>query len=295
MKKILLSSAVALVLLATSCVKDKNFDDQNLGIANIDVKGVSFPQSKDLLSATTSQDSVSVGTDVNQTASAQTNTLIVIGLESEFTSPVDVTVGVALKPSLIPSTFVGLPAGTYSIPATVKIPAGQKTAKLVITFSNTSAYSLSANYAIGLTITSADGGYQVAKNSRDIVAAFAVKNQYDGTYDYKGYALRAGDPLLTGNFCCLERDLLTTGANSVTMDDLLAWGNGAGIGIGLQNFAVDPITNLVIWGGAGGSSLLPGYTSRWVPATKTFYIGITWGAGPSSRQAIDTFTYLRPR
>ncbi len=295
MKKILLSSAVALVLLASSCVKDKNFDDQNLGIANIDVKGVSFPQSKDLLSAPTSQDSVSVGTDVNQSATVQENTLIVIGLESEFTSPVDVNVGVALKPSLIPSTFVALPAGSYSIPATVKIPAGQKTAKLVITFSNTTAYSLTANYAIGLTITSADGGYQVAKNSRDIVAAFAVKNVYDGRYSYKGYAFRAGDPDLTGNFCCLERNLLTTGATSVRMDDLLAWGNGAGIGIGNQNFAVDPTTNAIIWGGAGGSSLLPGYNSRYVPATKTFFFAITWGAGPSARQAIDTLTYLRPR
>jgi hypothetical protein len=295
MKKIIFSSAIALLVLVTACVKDKNFDDQKLGIPNTDVKGVSFPQSKDLLSASKASDTISVGTDVNQTTSAQTNSLIIIGLESEFTSPTDVNVAVALKPTLIPSGYIALPAGTYSIPATVKIPAGQKTGKLVITFSNTSTYSLTANYAIGLTITSADAGYQVANNSKDIVASFAVKNQYDGTYDFKGYAFRAGDPTLTGNFCCLERDLLTTGATSVAMDELLAWSNGSGIGIGNQTFSVDPITNAVVWGGVGGSSLLPGYNSRYVPATKTFYIGITWGAGPAARQSIDTLTYLRPR
>ncbi len=295
MKKVILSSAISILILATSCLKDKKFDDQKLGIPNTEVKGVSFPQSKDLLTATKASDTISVGTDVNSTASSQTNSLIVIALESEYPATTDVKVNVALKPSLVPSTYAQLPAGTYSIPATVTIPAGQKTAKLVITFSNTTTYSLTSTYAIGVTITSVDGGFVVAANSKDIVAAFAVKNQYDGVYDYKGYALRANDPTLTGNFCCLEREFLTTSATSIIMDDLLAWGNGAGIGIGIPSLNVDPITNGVTWSSSGGAINLPGYNSRYVPATRTFYVACTWGAGPAARQSIDTFTYLRPR
>jgi Domain of unknown function (DUF1735) len=297
MKKIIFSSAIALLVLVTACVKDKKFDDQKLGIPNVDVKGVSFPQSKDLLSASKPSDSISVGTDVNATASSQTNTLVVVALESEFTSPTDVNVSIALKPTLIPTGYATLPAGTYSIPATVKILAGQKTAKLVITFSNTTTYSLTSTYAIGLTLTGADGGFQVANNSKDLVAAFSVKNQYDGVYSFKGEAFRDQDPTLTGWFggLGLERELATTSATSVIMDDLLAWGNGAGIGIGIPSLDINPVTNAVTWSSPGGAINLPGYNSRYVPATKTFYVACTWGGGPTSRRSIDTLVYLRPR
>ena len=296
MKKIILSSAIVLTILASGCLKDKTFDDQKAGILNTEVKGVSFPQAKDLLGAKKAADTISVGTDVNSSGTSQVNNLIVIALESENVSPTDVHVTIALKPSLIPTTgYTALPVGTYSFPTAITIPAGQRFVKVPITFSSTLTYNLANTYAIGLTIVSVDGGFQIARNSKDLVVAFSVKNQSDGVYDYKGYAFRLNDATLTGNFSGLEREFATTSATSVILDDLLAWGNGAGIGIGIPSLSVDPITNAVTISSPGGAINLPGYNSRYVPATRTFFVGATWGAGPTARQAIDTFTYLRPR
>lgn len=297
MKNKLLTISFSTLIFLSSCLKDKDYEDQKYGTQNTDAtKLITFLNAKNLPTAEKSSDSISLGGDVNVSAEKQVSTLINVTLESTVPSTVDVRVKIIVNPSLNPRTYSTLPVGTYSIPTEIVIPAGSRQVNVPITFLNTTTYSLTTTYALGLELVSADGGgYQIAPNRNKIVVAFSVKNKYDGKYSFKGYAFRANDPSLTGNFTGLTRSLSTTSATKVQMNGLLAWGNGSGIGIGEPSFDVNPSTNAVTISSSGGAINLPGYSSRYEPATRTFFIGATWGAGPAFRQSIDTLIYTGPR
>lgn len=297
MKNKLLTISFSTLLFLSSCLKDKDYEDQKYGTQSTDAtKLVTFLNAKNLPTAEKSSDSISLGGDVNVSAQNQVSTLINVTLESTIPSPVDVRVKIVVNPSIKPSTFSTLPIGTFSIPSEIIIPAGSRQVNVPITFTNTTTYSLTTTYALGLELVSVNGGgFQVASNRNKIVVAFSVKNQYDGKYSFKGYAFRANDPSLTGNFTGLTRTLSTTTATKVQMNGLLAWSNGSGIGIGEPSFDVNPSTNAVTISSPGGAINLPGYSSRYEPATRTFFIGATWGAGPAFRQSIDTLIYTGPR
>lgn len=297
MKNKLLTISFLTLLFLSSCLKDKDYEDQKYGTQSTDAtKLVTFLNAKNLPTAEKSSDSISLGGDVNVSAQNQVSTLINVTLESTIPSPVDVRVKIVVNPSIKPSTFSTLPIGTFSIPSEIIIPAGSRQVNVPITFTNTTTYSLTTTYALGLELVSVNGGgFQVASNRNKIVVAFSVKNQYDGKYSFKGYAFRANDPSLTGNFTGLTRTLSTTTATKVQMNGLLAWSNGSGIGIGEPSFDVNPSTNAVTISSPGGAINLPGYSSRYEPATRTFFIGATWGAGPAFRQSIDTLIYTGPR
>jgi hypothetical protein len=150
-------------------------------------------------------------------------------------------------------------------------------------------------YGFGFKIKSVtNSGYRISGNFGNTVVIVGVRNIYDGEYDMKGYALRFGDPVLTGNFTGAKMSLETTGPNSVQFGSPALWGNKAQIGITPPEFSIDPVTNKVT-NISSDSKDDPAYTSRYDPATKTFYISITWGAGPSARLSTDTLTYTGPR
>ncbi len=309
MKKNLLTASIAIVVLLGSCAKDKKFDDQNLGISNIEVKGVSFPQSKDLLSATTAKDTVSIAGDVNSTTALQTIAIVAIALESEFPATTDVNVSIALKPSIVPSIYVPLPAGSYSLPTSIKIPAGAKFVKIPIVFPNTSGYDLTTTFGLGLTITGVDGGYQVAKNSKDIVITFNVKNKYDGNYSLNGYHNR--DPY-TFPYTNIPMAMKTSGASSVKFFWIAAddFGHPIGTGPGTVSWygnaiapeiTFDPVTNnvtsVVNTGGATPITMFTGagsFPSRYDPSTKKIYVCWNYNNNPL-RAFFDTLTYTGPR
>jgi hypothetical protein len=302
MKKILfISTCILTTAILFSCKKSKDY-----GTTVISNPGITFPQSKNLPGGFLADDSISVTSALNALSTPQTLSDIVIALESDFVSTSDIKVKLQLKPSIVPVTagLSSFPAtANLSFPSEVTIPAGQRFIYLPITCGNASVLSLTASYGLGLTMTSVTtGNAQIAANRKDIVITYSVKNSYDGKYSIKGFTLRAGDPILTGNFSNATDVLITTGPTSVSMGKLLPWGNSndpntvvSSIAIGNQTFSVDAATNAITWGGAGGSSLLPGYPSRYEPSTRTFYIGITWGAGPGSREAKDTMVYIGPR
>jgi Domain of unknown function (DUF1735) len=311
MKKLLLSFSVGLVLLATSCLKDKAYQDQQYGMQNTEVKGITLPQSKNLAIAASASDSISVATDVNSTTATQVISLLVIAAESILAPSEDIQVAVTLKPSLIPSVgYSSLPTGTYSVPATVTIPAGQRTARIPITFSNTSAYSLTAVYALGLSITSATGGYQIAANRKELVVSFNVKNKYDGNYKMFGYHNRVP---YTFPYANIPMDMKTSGASSVVFYWIEAGSVGHPIGIapGQVNWygstvapeiIFDPITNLVTnvrnTDAAGPPITMftgPGsYSSRFDPSNKSIYVCWNYNGNPL-RAFFDTLTYVGPR
>jgi hypothetical protein len=152
-------------------------------------------------------------------------------------------------------------------------------------------------FGFGFKVKSVNkSGYVISGNFNHTVTIVGVRNNYDGTYDYKGYALRAGDAALTGHFTGAEMDLITTGPNSVIFSSVPLWGDGqTGIAVAELELAIDPGTNKVTISSSGGAINDPAYNSRYDPATKTFFISFTWGAGPAARLGTDTLIYKEAR
>lgn len=179
----------------------------------------------------------------------------------------------------------------------VTIPKGANTGYLQVKLKPSNF--LGFDYALGMQISSVTSGYLIASNLSTGILAIGVKNQWDGIYSYKGFTLRAGDASLTGNFFSKEMTLITKGATSVGFGSAPLWGDGnSGIAIGNPVLTFDPTGTppypVTIYSPEGAKNA-PGYNSRYDPTTKTFYISMTWGAGPASRLSTDTLTYLRSR
>jgi hypothetical protein len=160
----------------------------------------------------------------------------------------------------------------------------------------TTKIDLAHSFAVAYNIASTSNGSVIAGNKNTTMIIIGAKNQWDGEYNVRGYALRAGDATLTGHFTGVPFALVTFGANAVDFDHLQVWGDGAsGVAIGIPRLTINPATNAVTVSSPGGATNMPGYNNRYDPATKTFYIGFTWGGGPGVREAYDTMVYVGPR
>lgn len=187
-----------------------------------------------------------------------------------------------------------LPSNLYTIPnPVVTIKAGQQFAKLKINFKG-DQIDFDQNYILGLKITSANGA-QVPSNLNAAILVITLQSIYEGTYDYKGYALRLGDNQLTGNFSGASAPLGTVSKYAVSFSPL--WGDGKGFIAGIDGtfLTVDPATNKVTAASSTNGTLKEdaGYNNHYDPATKTFYVSFSWST-PGTRQSIDTLTYSGP-
>lgn len=296
MKKIFPCALLSLMALS-SCLKDKDFDAHKFGIKDPGGSpvGVGFPQSANRINTTS----------VENSDAAQTFQVALVNLLSDAPADKDIHVVLELNPQLIAQynaandpDVLELPNGSFSLPSTtVVIPAGQRTATLTLAIPNAkNQLDITKGYALGLRIKEVqEQGVVVADNQRNILVGIAIKNQYDGIYSLRGYTLRLGDAAKTGHFEGEEMPLLTVGAASVSFADQTLWADRTEISIGEPQLAIDVVTNKVNITSSGGAMNLPGYDSRYDPATRTFYLGFTWGAGPTARVAIDTMVFLRPR
>jgi hypothetical protein len=225
------------------------------------------------------------------------------------------TVTVKEDPSLISafniansSDLVALPSANYTVdPAnprsgsdyTITFQPGEFAKWLRITIPNAAALDLSKRYALGFTmvvaVTGADG--RVSFENRSTVVEIGLKNKWDGVYKLSGYTLRDGDAVKTGNFAPIEMQLITTSPNSVSYGALQIWADGTGVGIGNPQLSINESTtpNPVTVTSSGGAVNIPGPSNIYNPATKTFSLDFTWGAGIASRRATVTLEYLRPR
>jgi hypothetical protein len=218
----------------------------------------------------------------------------------QATAPQDITVNLALSTDGLAAynadqgkSYVAPPAELYSFPASVILPKGQSQVYVHISVNLTANFDFSANYALPLAIASASFG-TVSTNFGTALYAFGGRNQWDGLYKMSGYALRAGDPVLTGYFTT-DMGLSTDGPNGVDFSssvtgNLQPWGNLTGVGVGTPLVTINPDNSLTL-SSSGAIMNTPGYNNRYDPATKTFYISFTWGAGPTSRLAIDTLVF----
>lgn len=326
MKKLLVCSVLVMTAatIITGCLKDKGFDDHDYGINYPDKSpaGVGFPLA--------AKGKNGKGLDVS--ANPQSfDDIVVINLNSASAAPTDITVTLAITPSVVDDYNAAnptlppmehLPVNLYSIPSlNVVIPKGERLLKIPVTISNTTTLDANKKYGIAFRITGADNGVIVAQNQRDILIEFNIKNKYDGKYTLKGKFYHPSYPYYPFSTTV---EMHTSGPNSVKMfwppfDDYLnpfsTSPTGASLtGFDLQDpdFTINETTNgvtvqnvsagaVTFYGmGAGFDNL--GYTSRYEPATKTFFVcyGYNLGAGGtfvagSTRMWMDTITYTGPR
>jgi hypothetical protein len=277
MRKLLAASVILLVI--SSCVKER---------------GNNFA-----LKATPTPNTVGFPNALESSVLNISNTPSIVNIYVEANSADNsnpaVTVTIVKNTAILAgSGYEPLPDSTYQLlntTATVD-PVTKLAIFQVKIYSN--KIDLSHAYALSYSIASATGA-TIADNKKDLIMAVGVKNIYDGVYMMKGETLRAGDPGKTGHFVPLEMSLITFGAFTNDFSSLQVWADGTGVGIGIPRVTVDPSTNQVTVTSPGGAMNFPGYNNHYDPATKTFYIKFTCGAGPSSRMAADTLTYLRPR
>lgn len=130
-----------------------------------------------------------------------------------------------------------------------------------------------------------------------------VSNRWAASYLMSGYLLREGDPVLTGHFSDLPWKLATNGAKSVIFTKIQVWGDGVTLvgGIGPWVLTMDdsagpnnPMPVTVTDAANPAVKNNPDYNSRYDPSTKTFFISVFWGSGPTNRAAVDTLVYSGP-
>ena len=115
-----------------------------------------------------------------------------------------------------------------------------------------------------------------------------VSNRWAASYLLSGYVLRSDpfDPVLSGAYHNIPWKLATgsvvggIGPWVLTMDDSAGPNNPMPV-------KVTDALNAAVKNN-------PAYNSRYVPATKTFYISVFWGTGPTNRAATDTLVYSGP-
>ena len=166
------------------------------------------------------------------------------------------------------------------------IPAGKRLDSMYVHFDFTKL-DLSNTYILPITIQSASVPIEQWNH---LMINVGVKNIYDGEYTLTGYTLRAGDGVKTGHFPAQNMSLVTSGPTSVTFGSLQPWGDGTGVGIGNPVLQVNA-DNSVTVSSSGGATNAPGYNSHYDPSSLTFYVSYYWGAGPTSRLAIDTLVH----
>jgi len=179
----------------------------------------------------------------------------------------------------------------------VVIKAGTRNGYAYITVKRADLLSLTTAYAIPLTITAVTNGVMIAANKQSTFIQVPVANKWEGTYSMNYYCLRAGDAVLSGNVRNMTWKLQTSGAKSVTYWKTHLWGDGkSGVaGIGPWKITIDDSVtpNAITVTDAANAVLttLPSYPNRYDPATKTFYLSVYWGTGPTNRAATDTLKY----
>ena len=290
-KRFLTGSLLAITAFVSGCLKDTKYSeiDKTAPIVEFPIGGPGVVEN-----------SFDV-TDISKNL----DTSVAINIASPQPLDHDVQVTVQVTPTIVTeynttsgSTYTPLPATDFSIDNyTVTIPKGYRVGRFKIRFL-LPKFDLNQTYALGLQIVSAPG-LTISGNFNKFLWSFNLRNQFDGIYRLKGSILRSGDPVKTGTVPTYEMPLVTAGANSVIFGDLQHWADGTNVGINNPFLDVNPTTFAVTV--SSSPSITPpvtttnGYNSRYVQATKTFYISFYWNGDPASRLCTDTLTYLRPR
>jgi len=186
-----------------------------------------------------------------------------------------------------------IPSSMYTLPASVTIPQGQRTATYTVKV-KPNQFDLTKSYALPLTITSASSGI-VSGNFGSAIFAVSAKNQWDGIYTsvagnvqrYSAPGVPTTDNLngsMAGN---PDVTLSTINANTVEITNL-RWAGGSSTIAGIDNLraTIDPATNQVTMTALGNASLrnIAGAENKYDPDTKTFMLNFEWNPTAAARQ-----------
>ncbi|WP_443945004.1 DUF1735 domain-containing protein [Pedobacter sp. AW1-32] len=285
-------AAVLCVLLLSSCLKNKNEQPD--------------------FSSTTPVIEIPVGTPMGDGSVNSLSTSLIqqdtpsdyvfyLNYAASTTRDTPFNVTLAINPALINNynaahsdQLTMIPTSAFTMPTTITIPAGQRRVQVPVKFAS-ALLNPDLTYGLPVTITDASG-VVISKNFASVVIKTAVRNRYDGKYSFKGYVFREGDPVLSGNFKGLSKDLVTNGATGLDFSQV--WSDGSGVG-GIDGLliTVNPTTNKITMKSSANATLknVASYDSRYEPATKTIYISFEWGASPNRRSATDTLVYTGAR
>lgn len=328
MKKKIFSPVLLLTVVTvvfTSCLKDKGFDNHQYGINDPDTQppGVGFPAA--------AKSKSDFGLNVSATAQA-VNDLVYVNLESGVAASSDVHIAltnttaaqVAAYNSANGTNIQVLPSNLYNVALTLTIPSGGRNVQVPLNVTNTTSLDPNKQYAVGLTISTVDGGYLIANNLKDLLIVFSVKNKYDGKYNMQGNFYH---PVYEPTFAVhqvFKVEMRTAGPNDVS----LYWplyatfgtplsGGGAPLccfAAQILNIHVDPATNVAtVYNGdatgvvydqllnSGSFGIPVNNPSVWDDANKTFKIAFGYNlfngglVTGSSRAWNETLTRTGPR
>jgi hypothetical protein len=270
----------AMMVAFSGCLKDKGYDNGEYGIPVIEHNAVSLPQAR-----TGSVSFALLSSNSSQEIASPVFALETIGAQSK-----DVNVQFALKPDLVAAdpSLTLLPADQYSVNLNAKIAAGKLLDTLKITIPQSSNLDPNLTYGLGLELVSADNGFQVTSNMKEVLIKISVKNKYDGVYNVTGTYrdVSAAGANFTARYP-LTYYLVTTGPNSVNVcmdiNGELApgylfsnagagsfygrWGQSAFFDLAtdalteLRNYYGDPANPATGVGDPAGSSGAPNYVS----------------------------------
>jgi len=307
MKKILINGALFIMisLFLASCLKDNSLTlDTSLSNNVTEFANTGSPKTLPSNGA-----SVRYNIDLGTLAVGDTTSFNVnVDYAGADMAPQDIKVTVDVDASLLAkynevhavdgADYITPPTDLFSdaFPMTITIPKGKQFGQASIRVKLPADYSFTASYALPLKISSTSVGV-ISGNFGSALYSLNVRNQYDGIYDIKGYILRAGDNVLSGNYSGYKITMTTAGPNSIEYDRH-TWADGSTTGgIDGLTLTVDPATNKVTIKSNSNPALvnLPGYDSHYDPATKTFFVSYYWGSGPGNRAATDTLTYKSSR
>jgi hypothetical protein len=184
---------------------------------------------------------------------------------------------------------------------TITIAKGTRNAYVHVKLTSADVLDLAKKFMAPITITSATGGVVIAANKKTVLFRLPIANKWEGTYKMKGFILRAGDAVLSGYYRNRTYKLGTSGPNSVVLDRNIAWASSAtnyAGGVGPWDITIDesvtpnPIT--VVDAINPAVTILTTYPNRYDPSTRTFYMSVYWGTGPTNRATTDTLVYAGP-
>jgi|CXWL01.1.fsa_nt_gi hypothetical protein len=174
-------TGVALMSLLTGCIKDNN----NIKSLVIQNPGIGFPYG-----ANNKNDFI-----IRPSASAQqVPGLLLVTLEAAAPASSDIHITVADNSTALVNAYNSangtaiqpLPRALWSIPSQLIIKAGDQFVLGDITITNTLGLNANQQFAVGLTITAADGGNKIADNLKNLFIVFRIQNALDGKYRMKG-------------------------------------------------------------------------------------------------------------
>ncbi|WP_242929498.1 BT_3987 domain-containing protein [Pontibacter vulgaris] len=265
----------ALAFLAiglTSCLDDKEIEDQKYGMINLDAKQIieiparSKAVSLDIKDATVTLDFVTIHLAANEVAKE----------DIKVTLSIDKTQAMVSKYNTDnKATVAVLPSNLYSFPEglTVTIPKGSRDGVLKLA-TNSSKLDASNPYGIAFNIVSVDKpGYTISGNYNGLLARIAVKNAYHAKYAATGFFTH---PVASASReIHHDKDMTTVNGNTsrVELGDLGGAGYFMYVRVNADN-SVDVLADPTAV--AGAQDVFETGENSYDPATKTFTLNYAY-------------------